>query len=649
MDTSKTYVIAPTEMPGVTFVVSRTQQNVVTTLAYVADDAQFWQLQDAGSGAYAIVNRDHDVFVDCDAQGNVRANPKNQQSPDSQAWFFELLDNGLYAIRNKATQCALSTRDDSGEVYTGVPNAAATNQQWAMLDSAFISAVPVDVPCALTPQILPEQVVDITGTQGLHLSAYRGTGTQLWMIRAAGQGCYAIVNHANGLVFESDTAHNVFAKPQISATQPGSANQRWAFDNLKTGEWWIVNQGTGYYLQAAAPDNVSGQQAASSQGSETQQLWQIVTSYVKTDLVALGQLYSNGWNATINSAPCAEYVSSDSNYRSKQPTWTQNSDGGGTAVMLLDHIRGGGMEQDDHATLTVTFLSTGQLYSANLEWSLGGQWAIEWGTTVVVKIEDEVDDYASEQAGDAAAEMADLLSEGALTPLDPVISKAASEMTSKLIGSLFSQLNGMLAKEIGHDDGGRQTFIAVINHNMNKLCASMSVTPALALPNIGIDFSVADFPTTLFNNLKLAYGNSIAESSVSWDGDQTTEYYVAGDTADGNHQFSTWKHDSSAYPLKQGLYVSTKIDMIHGSAAKDGHYVVMLGFSSNGQVISAQAALEFPPDSNVDSYLSPVFTGTDANAQLYQDLVTNKPDFAAPNAVKLNMDSMIQCVRVTTG
>ncbi len=645
IDTSKSYVIAQTAISDVAGILSSTQQNFVSALLYSAEDTQFWQVQDAGSGAYAIVNKANGLFLDCDAQGNVRANPKNQQIPDSQAWFFDLLDNGLYIIRNKATQRALKADTNSGDVSTMPASPTAVEQQWAMLDSSFISVVPIDVPCALSPEILPEHVVSITGTQGLHFSIYNGDDAQIWMIRALDQGCYAIVNAANGLVFESDTAHNVFAKTQIPTTEAASANQRWVFDNLNNGYWCIINQGTGLYLNAVAPDNVSGQQ----QSSSTAQNWQIITSFVKTDVDALGLLYSNGWNATIDSAPCAEYVSSDSNYRSKQPTWTQNADGGGTAVMLLDHIRGGGAQQDDHATLTVTFLPTGQLYSASLEWSLGGKWAIEWGTKVVVKIEDEVNDYASDEAGDAAAEIADLLSEGALTPLDPVISKAASEMTSKLIGSLFSQLNGMLEKEIGHDDGGRQTFIAVINHNMNKLCASMSVTPALTLPNIGIYFSVDDFPATLFTNLKLAYGSTTAETSVSWDGDQTTEYYVAGVAPDGNQKFSTWKHDSSNYPLKQGLYVSTKIDMLHGSAAKDGHYVVMLGFSSNGQVISAQAVLEFPPDSNVDSYLSPVFTGTDANAQLYQDLLTNRNYCAAPNAVKLNMDSMIQCVRVTTG
>ena len=107
IDTSKSYVIAQTAISDVAGILSSTQQNFVSALLYSAEDTQFWQVQDAGSGAYAIVNKANGLFLDCDAQGNVRANPKNQQIPDSQAWFFDLLDNGLYIIRNKATQRAL--------------------------------------------------------------------------------------------------------------------------------------------------------------------------------------------------------------------------------------------------------------------------------------------------------------------------------------------------------------------------------------------------------------------------------------------------------------------------------------------------------------------------------------------------------------
>jgi hypothetical protein len=415
----------------------------------------------------------------------------------------------------------------------------------------------------------------------------------------------------------------------------------------------IRNQATGLTLWADAADGLVQGRTANAESSE--QRWLMLESSlasaiptkVETNISALGKLYPDGWNASIDGNPCAEYTSTDSKFRTKQPTWAGDGEGGGTATMLLDHIRGG-IEKDDHATLMVGFLRTGQVCSASLDWTLGGQWAIEWGTKIIVKVEDEINDAASEEAGKAAVEMADLLSAGALTPLDPLISKAASEMTSKLISSLFSNLNAMLSKELGHDDGGRQTFIAVVNHNMNKLCASMQTTPSFS-SNTTITFSTADFASVLYDTLSEAYGSDIDETSVTWDGDQTTEYYVAGTTSDGTHKFSTWKPDSSVYPFGEGLYVSTKIDLKHGSAAKDGHYVVMLGVSSNGNVLSAQASLEYPPDQNVDSYLSAVFTGTDAISQLYQDLTDNKAEFAGPNVVKMNLESMVQCVRVTPG
>lgn len=647
--TGKYYVFAQTaisEVPGILSSINSGQPGQVAALIYAVEDTQYWQLQDAGSGAYAIVNKANGLYLNCDAQGHVTAKSGNTHVSDSQAWYFDPLDNGLYTVRNKATQLGLSALRGAGDVSAVAVDPHATEQQWAMLDNSF-SAVPVDVPCWLASEILLGKVIAIYREAAMYVTDYhRGDSNQVWLIRAIGQGCCTIENQGNGLVLESDAAHNVSVRPRAS-TLPESEMQTWIFESTGTvASWGIWNKATGYYLTASSPGNIS----AMPRSGHAEQVWHVAASYVETDLDALGRLYSHGWNAKIDDhQPCAEYVCSDSNYRTKQPTWTQKPDGGGEAVMLLDHIRGGAVEGDDHATLKVTFLSTGQVYSADLTWSLGGQWAIEWGTKIVVKIEDEVNDLASDEAGDAAAEIADLLSEGALTPFDPVISKVASAMTSKLIGSLFSQLNGMIKKELGNDDGGRQTFIAVINHNMNKLCASMKVTPALTLPNTSIWFSTDAFPAALYSNLRAAYGNTIAESSVSWKGNQTTDYVVAGDLPTGNRNFSTWKHDSSAFPLKQGLYVSTKIDMLHDTLAADGHYVVMMGFSSNGQVISAQASLVWPPDQNLDSYLSPVFTGTDAHEQLYRNLQSNAPHFAAPNAVKLNMDSMIQCVRVTSG
>ena len=100
-------MIAQTAIAGVAAVLSSTQHNSVDALLYSGQITQFWQLQDAGQGAYAIVNQANDLLLACDAQNNVSATSRTQQIPDSQAWFFDLLDNGLYIIRNKATQRAL--------------------------------------------------------------------------------------------------------------------------------------------------------------------------------------------------------------------------------------------------------------------------------------------------------------------------------------------------------------------------------------------------------------------------------------------------------------------------------------------------------------------------------------------------------------
>jgi hypothetical protein len=372
---------------------------------------------------------------------------------------------------------------------------------------------------------------------------------------------------------------------------------------------------------------------------------------------ALGKKYPNGWNKTIdNGTPCAEFKSSDSNYRTKQPSWTINPDGTGTAIMQMDHVRGSSLEADDHATLTASFLPTAELYSAAIEWSKGGKWAIELAEKIIVKLEDEIITAASEEAAADAVIIADLLSDGLLAPLDPVIEKVASDLTSKLITSLFSSLNTMLHKELDHDDGGRQTFFAVVNHNFNKLSNSIRAASPVTPLNFGIGIDIGAFPQKLLNALTTASmkgtnGSSIVPHSVSWKGDQTSTYLASG--VDHNNYttaltFSTWKPDCSAYPMQMGLYVSTKIDLKHGTLAKDGHYIIMIGFSSDGAVISAQASLEYPPDMNQISILSTLFTGNDAIEQLVKDLSTNSAalNFAAPNAVKVNMEAIAQSICV---
>lgn len=652
INTNQTYLIALTNFSNDTQKFLDTflgvEDKIPVVQLYTAQKTQFWQLELAEHGAYTIVNQANGLVLDGDAQGTVHANTKNPVGSNSasyQEWFFELLSGGFYSIRNRATGLYLRGAPESGDVcgYSGNPS-QNPYEQWSLLTS-FTQELSANTPCFLARKNTLTKVLTQQDKNYLNLKQFDGTNDQFWDFEPAEMGFYTIVNASTGLVLDGDLQGNVHANTPNPLGSDAAEYQQWFFYDVKTDYYIIRNRATQLILAADDTGNVSGQNINTI---SDQQNWQYSSSFVSLDMGELGRLYPQGWNATIDGGNrCAEYTSADSQYRSKQPIWTPGFAGGGTAVMQIDHVRGSAAKKDDHATLTATFLSNGQLYSSSLSWTLGGQWAIEWAEKVIVKIEDEINQLASDEAGEAAVAIADVLTEGALAPFDPVINKIASDMTSKLIESLFSNLNGMLKNEIGHDDGGRQTFIAVINHNLNKLCSSMNVTPPYVLPDIGIRFDIDGFPGHLYNNLYALYGKDILESSVTWSGNQTSDYIVQGGKGDGNHKFRTWKLDSSAYPMKEGLYVSTKIDLKHGSAAKDGHYVVMLGVGNDGKVLAAQAVLEFPPDQHLESYLSPVFIGTHAIDQLYQDLCANKAFFAAPQVVKVNLDSMLQSIILT--
>ena len=620
----------------------------VTLAFYTGGKTQQWLIEAADPGTFYIVNQEKSWVMDGNASGEVWVSEKSAAA--SQVWFFDGLDNGSFGIRNKASGLNLWGSPESMQVQVNIFVASAnTWNQWTP-QTQLAHAVPANSPCVLANYSNPNQAIKVLqeqNTSGLGLASYNGSNTEYWEFKDAGQSFFYITNPSSGRVLDGDPQGNIRVNMQNAPGTDSAGYQQWFFYDWKNGFYKIRNRATGLFISADAAGKVG---ALAINGNNNDQLWVYDQGRIQIDLNALGKLFPSGWNKTIDGGhPCAEYTSSDSKFRSKQPSWTPSANGGGTAVMQLDHIRGGDLEKDDHATITVNFLPTGQVYNASLEWSLGSSWAIEWGTKVIVEIEGVIDDKASSEAGDAAVEIADLLSAGALAPLDPLISKAASAMTSKLISSLFSNLNGMLKKELGHDDGGRQTFIAVVTHNMNKLSNSMAITPALNLPNTSISFDTAAFPGALYNNLLAAYGSKIEPSPIQWDGDHTTYYNVKEIYLDElvYTTVRTWKPDCSAFPFKQGLYISTKIDLKHGSAAKDGHFVVMIGVSSNGKLNTAQASLEYPPPYNISSYLSPLFIGLDADSQLEQDLLANKPMNGGPDAVKQNILAMLQCIRTS--
>ncbi|MEZ4437233.1 MAG: hypothetical protein R3F65_32975 [bacterium] len=274
---------------------------------------------------------------------------------------------------------------------------------------------------------------------------------------------------------------------------------------------------------------------------------------VYTDVLA--SLYPHGWNDKDGDA--AKFDSEDAEYRTYKPTAANTDDGGIRLKVEQDHIRGGAT--DDHVTLKVYYAADGTLTRIKMSWEAGndGYTAPDWVIDLTA--------YAAEAAVDG---IIDVLSEGALVEIDPIV----AEITGKVvhaIGNACNYFSKLIVKL--SDDGGRLNFIAVANHNLNKLVYAVS-TGAFVAPDVYVAFSNDRFED--------AIGHHFNDKD-----DQAMEY----ESNDSNYR--TWKMDDSPCFGGAGLYVSTKIDHIRGGS-KDDHAIVMMGYNAGGKPIQGQAALQ---------------------------------------------------------
>ncbi len=172
---------------------------------------------------------------------------------------------------------------------------------------------------------------------------------------------------------------------------------------------------------------------------------------VTIDLTTLGQQYEHGWNDVNGTA--AKFTSEDSDYRIYKPSWVCNSDGTFTAVLKQDHVRGGAV--DDHAETVTVFDSTGALQSTSTNWNYGNNKQIQTGTVLTV----------------------DLVAAFVITSTALVDGGLSLALVPEVVGAISTgcKIYNKLAGEVIEldDDGGRLNFVAVVNHNLNKLCASI--------------------------------------------------------------------------------------------------------------------------------------------------------------------------------
>jgi hypothetical protein len=149
----------------------------------------------------------------------------------------------------------------------------------------------------------------------------------------------------------------------------------------------------------------------------------------------LGEMLSDdGWNDAGGQA--ARYKSSDSDYRTWRPTVSELPEGGLLITTKIDHIRGGG-GQDDHCQLNLEFDTVASITGAQ--------------TTITIQGAPQFDTGLVRAVGE----------------LDGAKTGKLAEITAKVFNSLVKFF------ESRAEHGGRLNFPAVIKHNLNSIAACL--------------------------------------------------------------------------------------------------------------------------------------------------------------------------------
>ncbi|HVG59328.1 MAG TPA: hypothetical protein VNA24_12285 [Hyalangium sp.] len=331
-------------------------------------------------------------------------------------------------------------------------------------------------------------------------------------------------------------------------------------------------------------------------------------STIKLDLNALGKLYPDGWND--KSGKAAKFDSEDSEYRTYQPEAAKSNDGSIQLTVQEDHIRGGAT--DDHVELKVTYGPDGTMETVSMDWTAGSGGY-------------QIPDWAITLTADAVAVsvdlIVDLLSEGAAIELDPEIAKVASKIV-ETVGKAYNFFSKTIVN--WSDDGGRLNFIAVANHNLNKLVYCVRPETYKAPPT------------------HVVYSSDAFEKAMGHHFNDKDDMAMEYESNDSNYR--TWKLDDSPLYGGAGLYLSTKVDHIRGSH-KDDHIIVMVGYNAAGKPIQGQAAVQMK---NEDSIVTEVITQSSSGSVNIASAVANavksqlKKSYGESNSGRQNIPHIIE-------
>jgi len=271
-----------------------------------------------------------------------------------------------------------------------------------------------------------------------------------------------------------------------------------------------------------------------------------------------------------------QFASQDATYRVYIPgadtgksSATTDSAGNLTLKLEQDHIRHGLTQTDDVSKTELVFDDMGNITSCQQDGSID-----DGGAITIPKWIPKALDITVELLGALGA----LESAG--------ISEAAAQEVVADITTFcdtFNKVSAFVAKWT--DDGGRLNFPAVICHDMNKACCSVTIDGTAATPPAGVQALTFDAN---------AFGDAIAKqpalqldttSNHGWDGDQ-----LKCNDIDGKWDYEVWRPDTSLCRNGAAIIVSCKIDQLRGG--KDDHVVLIASFNRDGHFIAGQGSAQ---------------------------------------------------------
>jgi hypothetical protein len=178
--------------------------------------------------------------------------------------------------------------------------------------------------------------------------------------------------------------------------------------------------------------------------------WVLTVDYAKFQ-----SLYPDNYSDNTASGYAFGYRTQDAQYRIYYPEVQSLDPYNITVLVKIDHVVSGAI--DDHAQITLTINSSGELTSVTGSWDAGSAYQIPNWTVKAVDVSVKIlGALGAFETGDISEEAADAFVE-------------AFDVACKAFNAICDVISN-----IGESDGGRFYMVPVVCHTIFRICASIT-------------------------------------------------------------------------------------------------------------------------------------------------------------------------------